>query len=73
MKHNKVSRIWYSIIINGIFLVTLWGAWKSQIWYVTIGDYDFFVKLFAIIGMFSTLLGINYLIEYVTRTKDKVE
>lgn len=70
MKHKKLERIWWSVLGNGIFFMVVWFASWSPIWKET-RDGDFWIKLFAVIGMAAVFGAINYFIELNTRVKNK--
>lgn len=67
MKHKKFERIFFSIIGNAIFIGLAWVTFQSPIW--SAGK-DFWVEIFAVIGMISVFLLINYAIELNTRIKN---
>jgi hypothetical protein len=70
MKHNKLGRIWLSVLINAILVLVVWDTFQSYIWHVTNSTGDVWVKIFAALGMLAALLGVNYLIEVSTRVKN---
>ncbi|MGD0355523.1 MAG: hypothetical protein ABSB31_08790 [Dehalococcoidia bacterium] len=68
MKHNKFERIFFSVVGNAIFIGLAWITFQSPIWNA---GRDFWVEIFAIIGLIAILFLINYAIELNTRVKDK--
>lgn len=70
MKHRRFELIWWLILANAILLFLTWSSFQSHIWKTTTDYSDVLVRLFHVIGIIATFIGINYVIEFTTRIKD---
>ena len=70
MKHRRIELYVGMIIFNAIVIFLIWSSFESPIWLVTNMAGDAFTKIFSVLGMFTSVIGGNYLIEVGTRIKD---